>query len=656
MKQQLVRYTPLISAMCLALGVSACGGGGSDSSGQTSTEGVKTGVFIDAPVKGLTFTSDTQNGTTNAKGEFQYKPGEKVQFRLGDLDLGSAEGGDQVPVSDLPESFSIAKILQSLDTDSEEGVIDISGIAIPQDVRDELKQVLDGEKQINNVLNADSFAKIRQASQAKHGKVPHRNEVISDDKVLEHLEEFLKDKQAPKLTAEMLNQQFIVDRHFLEGRRGPILRFNQDDAKVRFVESYRGVQGKYWASYEKEPWSVDDEGVLTVGDCKVKLLKATDHAFDFTRNCADGERALDSFIRTQPLNVDTLKGKTIKLMVEGESADEAETLVFGDGGQLVITDSKGEENATYKNGKFQNTVVVQTADGELIQLILLRGTVGTGKLVTWAYNASGEFSDLALINASANTWKLKEFEYDNGVHQGGGDKETPKTEAYKATWALVADHFWVGASALEKNGDSAIYRFNTRDRLARLVRTTKQSDQSLTTTYSKLPWEITSEGLLRVGGCEYTITSSNDTSVSVDFSCSQDGQVTRSGSGEMKRAQPLTPNMLEGKTITVSTPSQQGSPEQVQWAFQAKGRVVITDNGQTNNMNYGASSTHHAVIMTTPGGLTSRQLILLNGGLDDGTLMGWAWDASDAFTGMDLYASSGSAWQATPHPRAVENK
>ena len=72
------------------LGFVGCGGGGGSS---TPTDDTQIGTFVDAPVKGLKYVTTTQNGFTNDKGEFKYKAGEKVEFKLGNLSLGKVEAG-----------------------------------------------------------------------------------------------------------------------------------------------------------------------------------------------------------------------------------------------------------------------------------------------------------------------------------------------------------------------------------------------------------------------------------------------------------------------------------------------------------------------------------------------------------------------------------
>lgn len=75
--------------------LTACGGG-SDGSGE-----LKTGQFWDSRVKGLHYKTTTQEGTTNANGEFQYRDGEMVTFSLGDLKFNPVPAQSRITPFDL---------------------------------------------------------------------------------------------------------------------------------------------------------------------------------------------------------------------------------------------------------------------------------------------------------------------------------------------------------------------------------------------------------------------------------------------------------------------------------------------------------------------------------------------------------------------------
>lgn len=98
-------------------------------------EGLQTGVFNDAPVAGLRYsTSSGVSGVTDAHGQFQFKTGDLVTFQLGNLTLGQgAASGTLSPVDladgDINKASNLYVLLQSLDTGR-----DPNTITLPADV------------------------------------------------------------------------------------------------------------------------------------------------------------------------------------------------------------------------------------------------------------------------------------------------------------------------------------------------------------------------------------------------------------------------------------------------------------------------------------------------------------------------------------------
>jgi hypothetical protein len=115
-----------LSAIASALFV-GCGDSG-DSTPATAT--VETGTFIDAPVQGLKYVTASQNGYTNANGEFQYVAGEEVEFFLGNLSLGKATAGALMTPYTLSGSntqmaTNIALLVQNFDNDRTDAILNI---------------------------------------------------------------------------------------------------------------------------------------------------------------------------------------------------------------------------------------------------------------------------------------------------------------------------------------------------------------------------------------------------------------------------------------------------------------------------------------------------------------------------------------------------
>ncbi|HEX5056676.1 MAG TPA: hypothetical protein VFX02_09280 [Gammaproteobacteria bacterium] len=105
-----------LMALLFSAFITACGGGGGGSNGGNEDNTVRTGVFIDGPVQGLSYETPTQSGVTNADGEFEYINGETVTFSIGGIELGSAEGAAEINPFDLfgmtPPTTELALRLQ----------------------------------------------------------------------------------------------------------------------------------------------------------------------------------------------------------------------------------------------------------------------------------------------------------------------------------------------------------------------------------------------------------------------------------------------------------------------------------------------------------------------------------------------------------------
>lgn len=170
--------TLLTSSLIL---LSACGGSsssssttdnGNNNSPSTPDTSVKTGVFIDAPVKGLAYKTATQSGVTNDKGEFNYITGETVTYSLDGLELGSAAAQAQMPVTLISDGNAhIAQLLQTLDTDADPDLIDVSGIKLDDSIKIDLNTLIANSgvcqniKCIGTILDSATLTKIQTDSQ-----------------------------------------------------------------------------------------------------------------------------------------------------------------------------------------------------------------------------------------------------------------------------------------------------------------------------------------------------------------------------------------------------------------------------------------------------------------------------------------------------------
>src|SRR5438105_7589690 len=113
---------------------------------------LQTGIFS-GPIAGIKYQTPTVSGLTNAKGEFQYRQGERVAFLVGSTSIGSAIGAPRINLAEIvsrvdgnisklldPGLTNIARFLCSLDRD---GSLD-GGISIDPKVHDII-----GQRRIN---------------------------------------------------------------------------------------------------------------------------------------------------------------------------------------------------------------------------------------------------------------------------------------------------------------------------------------------------------------------------------------------------------------------------------------------------------------------------------------------------------------------------
>jgi predicted enzyme related to lactoylglutathione lyase/catechol 2,3-dioxygenase-like lactoylglutathione lyase family enzyme len=87
-----VAWLPVLMTLIMA----GCG-----SKEDSTVPALKSGVFIDSSVAGLSYSTTTQSGLTNAEGTFQYREGETVTFSAGEIVLGSTVGKAVVTPIDL---------------------------------------------------------------------------------------------------------------------------------------------------------------------------------------------------------------------------------------------------------------------------------------------------------------------------------------------------------------------------------------------------------------------------------------------------------------------------------------------------------------------------------------------------------------------------
>ncbi|MCG8317072.1 MAG: hypothetical protein MI976_27960 [Pseudomonadales bacterium] len=142
-ERHLASWVGTLSMCCAMAFAPGCGSSEAQKSApELDTEGVENrpgltarGQFIDSPVAGLFYRTETLEGFTDHNGYFEYRQGETVSFHIGNIDLGSTDVSAVVTPEDLAEESSgtlsdtavnILRLLQTLDEDGDPS----NGIAI----------------------------------------------------------------------------------------------------------------------------------------------------------------------------------------------------------------------------------------------------------------------------------------------------------------------------------------------------------------------------------------------------------------------------------------------------------------------------------------------------------------------------------------------
>jgi len=132
----------LVVASCAAL--FACGGSGSGSADTSApvaapVGSIAVGSFVCPPVAGLAYESASQSGITDVNGNFSYRVGSPVTFKVGDIVVGSTTGsGVLTPISlagsgssaDSPKAVAIVQFLNAIANDDGAG-----NLSIPESIR-----------------------------------------------------------------------------------------------------------------------------------------------------------------------------------------------------------------------------------------------------------------------------------------------------------------------------------------------------------------------------------------------------------------------------------------------------------------------------------------------------------------------------------------
>ncbi|WP_372972643.1 hypothetical protein [Marinobacter sp.] len=196
-------------ATALTAGLTACGGGSSSSSDSSTNDGGDTGgdtttssgqeltgQFVDSPVGGLEYTRSDKGGEvflTSDQGEFTYLEDRTVNFRIGQLTIGSAAGKAVLSPRDLASdagATNIARVLQTLDDDGNPA----NGITISAQVRSNAARAA-------TPVNIAETADLDSIEKDITDLVGDGRQLVSAEDAIAHLEETLTSIQGSEITS-----------------------------------------------------------------------------------------------------------------------------------------------------------------------------------------------------------------------------------------------------------------------------------------------------------------------------------------------------------------------------------------------------------------------------------------------------------------------
>lgn len=229
-----MRRSSLIISLCIASALTACGGDSDKKSTKSSSSAsvvssvapssaapssvassaavsslaqALTGVFLDAAVSNLSYSTATLSGTTNASGEFQYRAGEMITFSIGNIVFPAVPVGSVITPFDLAGSTSltdnkvinILRLLQSLDADGNA----TNGIEIPA-------AAITSASQLDFSVAPEVFAAAASVKALLQAAGGVNKELISTDQAVTHFQNTLNGINGSSSSSSSESSQIVV--------------------------------------------------------------------------------------------------------------------------------------------------------------------------------------------------------------------------------------------------------------------------------------------------------------------------------------------------------------------------------------------------------------------------------------------------------------
>ncbi len=392
--RNIFKKTTLAITLGMTLGLYGCGGSGSNLSGGQQGGSILTGVFIDAPVKGLKYKTASQTGISNEKGEFSYKANETITFSVDGLDIGTVKAAAEVPVTSLPHSLDVARLLQSLDIDPAESLIDITGIKIPTSLQTAFSNLLtNNQGDFDTVFTQTQLDGIESGSQVQLVNATP----VTEANAIQHITGSISENFT---LADFTKQLYVLKD------QNTALSFFTGGTGVEFSADTEGAS----ESFENRTftWSIINNDVtlnFTDGDTvSMGLISVDDNQYAIS--VAEGsETSLATLHKAKSLTVASLNGKTLTLDTSEDTDCSSRTIKFTNNAALLkesCTSGNSESNlAIVDDQTINNQVYAIFTDGasvgSSISFSLINGTLDKGTF-TLIHKTNDSFTRIDLTD------------------------------------------------------------------------------------------------------------------------------------------------------------------------------------------------------------------------------------------------------------------
>jgi hypothetical protein len=372
-KIMILKQALLAVSVTAVLGLTGC----SDSDDPAAdTETFSVGVFLDAPVKGLTYeTTSTEtecasapSGTTNESGEFNYKDNCKVTFKMAGLNIGELSGASTVLVTDLPNGMEVAQLLQSFDTDSDTDIIDISTMNISNEdlsnIQTDFSNI--GDSTIDTVFTSINTANMSQGNESAT--------LVSASDAETHVGETVSSVTV-EWDPDEVNDQVFVDMTTKE-----MFTFPKDQTGIQYkISSFFSYN---WA-FSTDRKKLDITEVGSNSPFSMSLLSSSTNEYAV----ATDDLKSKNLIKAKELTLAQLDGKILLLDGVTDVFCNPSTLKF-ENNIAYLKESCGEtlEESSYTvsaDETLKNVINLTDTTGNtsfLISIVLLKGDLTEGTL------------------------------------------------------------------------------------------------------------------------------------------------------------------------------------------------------------------------------------------------------------------------------------